>query len=41
MMLSNRGLDSDARETGARQAGRYAVFDAAEHSLREWRLSEN
>jgi hypothetical protein len=22
MMLSNRGLDSDAREAGARQAGR-------------------
>ena len=23
-MLSNRGLDSDAREAGARQAGRWA-----------------
>jgi len=25
-MLSNRGLDSDASEAGARHAGRYASF---------------
>jgi hypothetical protein len=27
-MLSNRGLDSDARAAGARQAGRYAAKEA-------------
>jgi len=33
MMLSNYGLDSDARKAGARQAGRYAAKSASEMEI--------
>jgi hypothetical protein len=38
MMLSNRGLDSDAREAGARQAGRWArTREGANQCHTTWR----